>query len=144
MADLGICYGYFFLIAIFLMLQKNVFGHKKFQISCTGSKVWTCAWNLKKNWPKAFLWSIMKMAITKNTFLRIAWQAYRLSQLHALCINQPQFGKKVHYVIHLFSIQIFKIVFFSYFNLMKISFKWWGDWHGWDSIFMITMVSSQK
>ena len=29
----------FFLIAIFIMLQKNAFGQKKFQISCTGSKV---------------------------------------------------------------------------------------------------------
>ena len=28
-----------FLIAIFIMLQKNVFGKKKFRISCTGSKV---------------------------------------------------------------------------------------------------------
>ena len=29
----------FFLIAIFIMLHKNAFGQKKFQISCTGSKV---------------------------------------------------------------------------------------------------------
>ena len=28
-----------FLIAIFIMLQKNTFGQKQFQISCTGSKV---------------------------------------------------------------------------------------------------------
>ena len=28
-----------FLIAIFIMLQKNAFGQKKFQILCTGSKV---------------------------------------------------------------------------------------------------------
>ena len=31
--------GIFFLIAIFLMLQKNTFGQFFFQISCTGSKV---------------------------------------------------------------------------------------------------------
>ena len=29
----------FFLVAIFIMLQKNAFGQKKFWISCTGSKV---------------------------------------------------------------------------------------------------------
>ena len=29
----------FFLIAIFIMLQKNAFGQKFFQISCTGSEV---------------------------------------------------------------------------------------------------------
>ena len=29
----------FFLITIFIMLQKNAFGQRKFQISCTGSKV---------------------------------------------------------------------------------------------------------
>ena len=42
----------FFLISIFIMLQKNTFGQKKFQISCTGSKVpfW-------KNW------KIAKMAL---------------------------------------------------------------------------------
>ena len=42
----------FFLIGIFIMLQKNTFGQKKFQISCTGSKVpfW-------KNW------KIAKMAL---------------------------------------------------------------------------------
>ena len=32
----------FFLIAIFIMLQKNAFGQKKFQISCTGSKMQFC------------------------------------------------------------------------------------------------------
>ena len=34
------CYGYFFLyIAIFIVLQKNALGQKKFQISSTGLKV---------------------------------------------------------------------------------------------------------
>ena len=45
----------FFLIAIFITLQKNAFGQKKFQISCTGSKE-----PLWQNWKIAncfrFLW----------------------------------------------------------------------------------------
>ena len=60
-----------FLIAIFIMLQKNTFGQKNFWISCTGSKVpfwinWTGAWILKLFWSKVFFWSIMKMPIRKN------------------------------------------------------------------------------
>ena len=42
----------FFLIAIFIMLQKNVFGQKKIQNSCTGSKV-----------PVWQNWKIAKMAL---------------------------------------------------------------------------------
>ena len=42
----------FFLIPIFIMLQKNAFGQKKFWISCTGSKV--------PFWQK---WKIAKMAL---------------------------------------------------------------------------------
>ena len=41
-----------FFIAIFIMLQKNVFGKKKFRISCTGSKV-----------PFWQNWKIAKMAL---------------------------------------------------------------------------------
>ena len=42
----------FFLMAIFIMLQKNAFGQKKFRISCTGSKV-----------PLWQNWKIAKMAL---------------------------------------------------------------------------------
>ena len=61
------------LIAIFIMLQKNNFGQKKFWISCTGSKVpfWQ-KWIRIFFWPKVFFWSIMKMAI--KFFFRIMTQ----------------------------------------------------------------------
>ena len=39
LADPGACYEYFFLIGIFILLQKNTYGQKRFQPSCTGSKV---------------------------------------------------------------------------------------------------------
>ena len=39
LADPGACYEYFFLIGIFILLQKNTYGQKGFQPSCTGSKV---------------------------------------------------------------------------------------------------------
>ena len=70
----------FFLVAMFIMLEKNAFGQKNFWISCTGSKVpfWQF-FNFAKMallnlcmkfkfffWPKAFFWSIIKMAIRKS------------------------------------------------------------------------------
>ena len=57
MADPWISYEYFFLMVIYLMLQKNEFGQKKLRISRRGSNVF---------WSKALFWSIMKMAIRKN------------------------------------------------------------------------------
>ena len=69
----------FSLIAIFIMLLKNAFGPKKYQISCPRSKLpfwqflfffkvhfWTRAWNLKIILTKTFFWSIMNIAIRKN------------------------------------------------------------------------------
>ena len=53
----GTCYRYFFLIAIFIMLQK-ILSAQKNQISCTGSKV-----PIWKNWKiarKALLIPCMK------------------------------------------------------------------------------------
>ena len=67
----------FFLIAIFIILQKNVLGQIFFQIgfkSAILEKLKNCQngtfepmheiW--KKIWSRAFFWSIMKMAIRKN------------------------------------------------------------------------------
>ena len=48
----GLMLWIFFLIAIFILLQKNAFGHFFFQISCMGSKV--------PFWQK---WKIAKMAL---------------------------------------------------------------------------------
>ena len=69
----------FFLIAIFIMLQKNSFGQKKFQISCMGSKVplwqnWKIAkmtllnpcMKFKFFWLKDFFQGIMKVPFTKS------------------------------------------------------------------------------
>ena len=49
----------FFLIAIFIMLQKNAFGQKNFCISCTGSKVPFYEIRIFF-WPKAFFEALWK------------------------------------------------------------------------------------
>ena len=64
----------FFLIGIFIMLQKNTFCEKKFQISCTGLKVpfW-------KNW------KIAKMALL-NRWMKFEFFFYQKYSFEALWI----------------------------------------------------------
>ena len=65
----------FFLTAIFILLQKNAFGRKNFQISCMGSKApyWQFPTNLSKAWnaklEAGIFWS------SKNLYRRCATTA---------------------------------------------------------------------
>ena len=83
----------FFLIAIFIMLQKNAFGKKNFKFHARVQKChfsnfsifpkwhfWPVheIWN--SFWPKAFFWSLLKMAIRK-----ISVTCPRFHQIKDLC-----------------------------------------------------------
>ena len=57
-----------FLIGIFIMLQKNTFGQKKIQISCTGSKV--PFWKKLKNSQDPPNPGFMQEKVQKGDFLK--------------------------------------------------------------------------
>ena len=74
----------FFLIAIFIMLQKNAFDQKKFQISCTGSKVFSKHPNkviIVLRLLNSRTWMILKSSFKKLIFCDTWW--YRSNRKNA-------------------------------------------------------------
>ena len=74
----------FFLIPIFIMLQKNAFGQKIFWISCTGSKV--PFWQFFNSGKMALLNPCMEFKIFfgRKTFFEVLWR-WHLQKIFLTC-----------------------------------------------------------